>query len=156
MNCGGAPYTDSRGSLWEPDRFFNRGAAYGESLNPRGPRPYGGDIAETTDDPLYQTERWFPPDEQVEASYRIPLPVGNYRITLYFAELCRSTTRLFDVSIEGQILLKDFDLATVPFATAHQEHREARVDDGFLDLKFVHRGGQDCKVSAIEITPQTR
>ncbi len=152
MNCGGARYADSRGAPWEPDRFFNRGWSYGESLNPQSPRPYGGDIAGTTDAPLYQTERWFPPDEQADAVYCIPLPVGCYRITLHFAAISRPMTRVFDVSVEGRVFLKDFAMASLPFATAHQEHVETRIEDGFLDLEFIHRNGQSSGVSAIEIT----
>ena len=54
-------------------------------------------IAGTTDDALYQSERYG------NFSYNVPVANGNYVVTLKFAEIYFSSTgiRAFDVLIEG-------------------------------------------------------
>jgi len=57
---------------------------------------------------IYQTERW-----NDYLAYAIPLESGkDYEITLKFAEIYFSTggSRIFDVLVEGQLFLDDFDV----------------------------------------------
>ena len=64
-------------------------------------------IAGTTDDPLYQTERYG------NFTYTIPVANGQYLVTLKFAEIFWTTPgrRRFDVLIEGQVVIRDLNLA---------------------------------------------
>ena len=65
-------------------------------------------IQADTDAEIYQTERW-----NNYLAYAIPVESGkNYEITLKFAEIFFSTgsSRIFDVLVEGQVFLDDFDV----------------------------------------------
>ncbi|MGK7895730.1 MAG: malectin domain-containing carbohydrate-binding protein, partial [Xenococcus sp. (in: cyanobacteria)] len=67
INAGGDAYTDQEGNLWSADQFFTSGKTFQTTSS----------IAKTTDDPLYQTERW-----QKNLSYNIPVENGDYQVTL--------------------------------------------------------------------------
>ena len=71
INAGGAQYTDSKGQTWGADQFFSGGFPYTTA------QPISG----TTSQPLFQTER------SGAFSYKIPVPPGRVRVTLYFAEI---------------------------------------------------------------------
>ena len=65
-------------------------------------------IQADTDAEIYQTERW-----NKYLAYAIPVESGkDYEITLKFAEIYFSTgsSRFFDVHVEGQLFLDDFDV----------------------------------------------
>ena len=65
-------------------------------------------IQADTDAEIYQTERW-----NDYLAYAIPVESGkDYEITLKFAEIYFSTgsSRFFDVHVEGQLFLDDFDV----------------------------------------------
>jgi hypothetical protein len=94
INAGGPKYTDSNGTTWSADQFFNTGVAYETRVN----------IGGTKDQALYRTER-YDNENAPELMYEIPVPDGNYLITLHFSEnyskLQKKGGRLFDVLIEG-------------------------------------------------------
>jgi hypothetical protein len=148
------PYYSNDSRWWSPDSYFEGGqlAAY--------TTPVSG-----TDDPeLYETERWG------NFSYAIPVTPGKYSVSLYFAvrhgdwdespspsgETRASVAHIFDVSCNGIVLLKNFDLP-----------REARQTDvvirkatdlepnaqGKLLLSFVPVEGY-ATVTGIEVLPQ--
>jgi hypothetical protein len=114
-------------------------------------KPWSGDILGTDADPIYQTERYFPARDAHRAFYRIPLPRGRYRVTLGFAEGYYRTRgkRRFDVLIEGEVLT-NYEPLQSGFATRDVRTFEIRVDDGALDIRFVHRVDHPM-ISAIEI-----
>jgi hypothetical protein len=104
---------------------------------------------------LYQCERVFPLEEDGPgSSYAIPLPPGSYRVHLHFAEvtICIKDLRRFDVLLEGETALEELDLMDAGFATAIEKVFERRVDDGSLEIRFVHRPPREGpRVSAIEV-----
>ncbi|MBN1444459.1 MAG: protein kinase [Planctomycetes bacterium] len=157
INCGGLDYTDGAGNRWSRDRFFLGGCRFGEqewSPYPfSGVIVYHGEIEGTDDDPLYQSERWFPPSGLAPAGYRIPLVPGEYRVTLHFAEIHfeQPGHRAFDILIEGEKLRRWYEPPAETRRADSWSHTTA-VLDGFLDIEFVKQI-EHPKISAIEIEP---
>ena len=115
----------------------------------------GGSLiaADLSDHGLYRTDRWFSEDEVLPPAYRLPLPRGSYLVTLHFAELGFRAPgrRRFDVRLEGTEVLKDHDPITKGgYAAADPERFRSDVEDGMLDIEFVHRV-EDPAICAIEI-----
>ncbi|MEL6185935.1 MAG: malectin domain-containing carbohydrate-binding protein, partial [Myxococcota bacterium] len=125
VNCGGPAFTDSFGVAFEADTFAN-GNTYSTNAA----------IAGTTDDALYQTERW----KSGGFTYQIPVDNGDYSIDLHFAEIWSGAfqvgKRVFDVSVEGQLALDDLDIVAQGGGpnTAFVVNVAATVTDGFLTL----------------------
>jgi Malectin domain len=70
----GPLYLENSGQrYWGADNFFSGGSTYSISSIP---------VANTVDDPIYQSERLG------IFSYQIPVPIGAYEVSIYFAELC--------------------------------------------------------------------
>jgi hypothetical protein len=111
-------------------------------------------VAGTEDDPLYQTERWFPSDLPGSQGYRIPVPQGQYRVSLHFAEIFLrergARVRVFDVRLEGKPVLESYEPLAAGFATAETKTFDVEVRDGFLDVEFKPRADSP-KISAIAI-----
>ncbi len=141
INCGGGDVASKSGKRWSRDRFFWRGRAGGRS---------NLDVAGTEDDALYQTERFFLLEEQKPLSYMVPLPVGQYRIILHFAELHleKGGNRRFDVFLEGRRFLKNYE---PPLRKAKQESFSVPVNDGLLEIEFLPGAVNNPNICAIEI-----
>ncbi|MFO0899980.1 MAG: protein kinase [Pirellulales bacterium] len=138
FNCGGPEYLSPQGILWSRDQFF-----VGGDLGVVDGQP----IAGATDDSLFTTERWFPISTE-PAGYRLPLPLGRYRVTLHFCEATLLIPeRRFDVLVEGQVVAKDYQ---PPILKADQMAVELDVRDGFLEIGFRHRV-QNPKICAVEV-----
>ncbi len=144
INCGGDEYQDRDGRLWSQDRFFQRGWI------PRRKVP-GLNVQDTLDDDLYLTRRFFSTSRFVR-HYKIPLHPGSYRVTLYFAEVdldAESTIeRKFTAIIEEKCFLEDYRPKALE---AERRVSETRVDDGILDIEFIHQCARHPHISAIEI-----
>ncbi|RYZ21009.1 MAG: T9SS type A sorting domain-containing protein, partial [Chitinophagaceae bacterium] len=149
INAGGPQVTNSIGTF-VADNYFSPtpGGTYSNS---------NAAIAGTTDDPMYRTERWG-----YNFAYAVPVPNGQYRVVLHFAEIYWTTAgnRLFDVSIEGVRRLDNYDIVAKAGAfTATTETFIVNVSDGTLNISFTaatSQGGKDnAKVSAIEILTNT-
>jgi len=152
VNAGGEDFTDANGKLWKADR------AYGS-----GPWGYVGgtpascglcQIVGTTDDILYQKTRYG------TFSYKFDVPNGLYDITLLLAETYwRSAgNRIFDVLIEGNLVLNDYDIAAEVGSSAaiNKTYRDILVSDGQLNIDFLPTPGapdQNPIVSGISIEP---
>jgi tetratricopeptide (TPR) repeat protein len=152
LNCGGEEFRGKAGMVWGKDRFFLGGYRfYGDGIG-GATSPFTDDIRETDDDPLYQTERWFPTQEIERALYRIPLPRGKYRVTLHFAEIYFRVqrVRVFDVMLEDRKVMESYDPSTPGFAVAQKHGFVVSVDDGELDIRFLERTDAP-KISAIEV-----
>jgi hypothetical protein len=152
LNCGGGEYRSQDGRLWRSDRFFtsgyrHHGDAYGIAIT-----PFVEDVAGTEDDGLYQTNRWFLTEQEGPGAYRIPVSAGRYRVRLHFAEILPRAPqwRLFDLELEGKVVLSEYDPGAAGFAVAQSRAYEVEVEDGFIDLVFVSRRGHPF-VSAIEV-----
>jgi hypothetical protein len=99
-----SPWTDPDGKTWEPDTYFIRGRRIRHSI------PQDTLLAE-----LYREERYG------HFSYAVPVPPGTYTVNLHFAETfffpfaamtgCRGPgCRVFDVTCNGEVLLRDLDV----------------------------------------------
>lgn len=112
---GSARYFEDRPSsqAWIPEQEYRPGSwgyVGGQPMRPKyknGTRPaFEANILGTTLDPLFQTQRGG-----LEA-FKADVPDGKYYVYLYFAELiAHASERIFDVSLNGLTVLKDFDIA---------------------------------------------
>ncbi len=103
MTTRQAVYFDRNQAMWGPDLYF-RGGRVNARTNP---------ISGTNEPELYQCERFG------NFSYAIPVAPGRYRLTLKFAETYFGDSnlgrggvgnRVFSVSCNGELLLKNFDI----------------------------------------------
>lgn len=123
INAGGQAGTFA-GISFERDQFFN-GGSLSDTADP---------INGTTDDGLYQTERWG------SYSYEIPVTQGQYSLKLHFAEIYHESAglRSFNVNVEGSSLISEMDL----FASAGHdgalqfEVSSFSVSDGAITIEL--------------------
>ena len=149
VNAGGANYTASDGTEYVASSqtdVFTGGNQFGTT------EP----IANTTDDPLYQTELYgggsgsgAPPAPNLTT----PVQNGTYEVTLKFAELFQesSDARVFDVYVEGDQKLDNYDIyAEAGQFSATDETYTVDVTDGELNVNFTAET-DNAKVSAIQV-----
>ena len=153
INAGGSNYTAVDGTEYAADAYFDQFA---------GTDSTDTAIGNTQDDPLYQTERYGDP-----LSYSIPVENSTYAVTLQFAEIYHATgeggggddaggpgevgDRVFNVSIEGQQVLTDYDIYDeVGALNATDKTFTVEVTDGSLDVSMV-ASEDNAKVSAIRV-----
>ncbi|WP_336023214.1 malectin domain-containing carbohydrate-binding protein [Halobellus salinisoli] len=160
VNGGGDEYTASDGTVYQADTNFDGGSTYSTT------EPIDG----TTDDALYQTERYGGAPDSEPLSYDVPLDDGEYEVTLHFAEIYQGVAdsdspdstgpddgtnendRLFNVSVEDEQVLTNYDLfAEVGPLTATEETFTAEITDGELNLDFAATY-DNAKISAIEVS----
>ena len=143
INAGGAAFTDSNGDSWSADTGSTGGSTYTAGIA----------IANTTDDLLYQSERYG------DFGYDVAVPQsGCYRVNLHFAEIWWGVlggggdgSRIFDVTIEGTELLTNFDIhAAVGPAAATTQGFDVQVTDGNVDIDFT-TDVDNAKVSALAV-----
>jgi hypothetical protein len=140
-----APYIDTAGRAWLPDRYFTGGTTFH--------RP-AVQIQRTPDPDLFQNGR------EGQFVYAIPLNPGIYELHLYFAEtgVAADTLRNVSFAINGQSP-SGVDVASdaggVDTATAKIFKDISPAKDGFLHLTFQ---GVDPRsfLNAIEILPGIR
>ncbi|MEL7161787.1 MAG: malectin domain-containing carbohydrate-binding protein, partial [Bacteroidota bacterium] len=101
---------------------------------------------------LYQSERW-----SATLAYAIPVPNGDYTVTLHFADIYSGTQgvnkRVFDVLLEGETVLPALDIyQRVGGYSALAESFPVSVTDGVLDLT-TNKIIENPKLSAIAIVP---
>ncbi|WP_276166308.1 PKD domain-containing protein [Zobellia alginiliquefaciens] len=141
-----------------PSLTFDGNTFLGDQ-NANGGKLFSNDIAiaNTSNDELYQTERFQ------TFSYDIPLPIpGTYDIRLHFAELYFGVgsvsggpgSRVFNVTIEGNPVLTDFDILeeTTPATAIIKDFDNVSITDGVANIQFLSVI-ENPKVSAIEILP---
>jgi hypothetical protein len=149
--CGSsAPLTDLEGRVWMADTKYLGGEAHrAEALEVQGTQ-----IPE-----LFRSWR------QGSFQYRIPLKEGVYELTLAMLEpatrpaggtAASETSRLFDILINGEPVLSEFDLfadAGGPGIPVWRVYRDIRPDkDGWLAIEFRDRVG-GAVVNGISIVP---
>jgi Malectin domain len=123
VNAGGPRYTDGQGIVYRGHTRFSTGGAYTVTAA----------IAGTTDDRLYQSERYG------DFGYTIPVANGDYLVTLKFAEIywTQPGQRVFNVLLEGVKVISNLDLiAKVGPNRAYDVTLPVRVTDGQLNIKF--------------------
>ena len=153
--CGAkTPYTDRCGNLWAADQH----SAGGESISTTEKIEDALPTAE--DQPLYQNGR-----AGKDFSYSIPVPTGLYTVRLKFAEPKHSWMfeRPFNVSINGQDVLTDFDIVRTAKrprrAVERSFHNVVPDADGHIVLHFAagwnpQTPPDDALVQAIEVLPE--
>jgi hypothetical protein len=125
LNAGGGAYTASDGTDYDADTY-GVGNSYSVSNG----------IAGTTDDALYQTEVW----QSGGFTYDIAMANGTYRVDMLFAEIYAPLTdpgdRVFDLYLEGALVLDDFDAVAAAGGqyTAYETSTMVDVTDGSLTL----------------------
>ncbi len=114
---------------------------------------YTNPIGGTEDDLLYQTERFT---AEANFGYQIPVPNGNYQVTLKFAENFFTTTgsRLFNANLESgsnifSPALDIFSLVGKDFA--YDTTQPVTVNDGLLNVTLSRGAANNAKISALSI-----
>lgn len=135
------------GRTWTRDMgFWNTGISNAISSS----TPIGG----TNSEEIYRSSRRDPATGD-EMMFSFPLTNGSYTVRLHFSENQYTAVgqRVFDVEVEGDSVLQDFDI----FATAGQQNRAVvrnytvEVTDGLLEILFLHTGPSDPIVMGIEV-----
>ena len=139
----GSPKIDSAGAYWEADDRYYSGPAGFE-------RPKTS-IARTSDPMLF--DHWRTGD----FSYDIPLAPGVYELHLFFvASAPDDKTQFFDVTANGQPLLKGFNIsadALGPNVADEKIFKDISPgEDGHLRLRFT-TGRAAATLSALEVLP---
>jgi glucose/arabinose dehydrogenase len=162
--CGGAK-VDCLGQTWNADFGFNQsGSAFDCDLNGGGsacviagiPTLFG--CSDTATQDLFQCEHWDPATGQ-ELQYQFTVPNGPYLVNLYLANIFSGTTtvgsRLFDVTIEGQLVYGSLDQVAVAGGSGIAAVRSAVVNvaDGKLNIVFGHVV-ENPAIKAIEVLRQ--
>ena len=127
INCGGPSLTDPSGEYWHADRFCDT------STRDMPLRIHASNAAQ-----LHCTARRFPYWINEFHGYQIPVPPGDYRIELHFAELefSQPGQRVFDILIENESRRTQFDVS------ASRSPTKIECDlscDDWLDIEFVPR-----------------
>jgi hypothetical protein len=168
INCGGPAYTDEYGQLWSADQPFNPNVEhYGSSSwtsNFNGvpsffasQRRTFSPVNGTKDWKLFQTFRYG----RDQLQFHFPIAsAGEYLVELYFVEpwlgigggLDAEKMRLFDVAINGEVVLKDFDIWKLAGTnTALKKTIKVKVNAGNLVLSFPNIKSGQAVISAISI-----
>jgi hypothetical protein len=106
VNCGStANYTDIFGNFWSQDIGYNTGRRYVAG---------GADIPGAMDPVVYKSDRWDPPGgSTLKYTFSNLNPQAtSFLVRLHFAELFfpNILSRIFDVQINGQMVLEDLDI----------------------------------------------
>lgn len=141
INCGAKSDSNLQSVKWLKDKFFMGGS----------PRYQQRELKGTEGELIYQGQRVFPKKDHL-SEYQIPLPPGKYKITLTTALTDSSYLEPteFNISLEGQTVLKNFKPLDAGFSTLTRLTYTTEVNDGLLNLKFERITG-DPVVSTIEI-----
>lgn len=142
IGCGlSAEYTAQDGTVFQTDRNYVGGSAAGSVV--------AIPIAGTEDDALYQRYRYG------VHGYSIPVANGDYTVTLKFADnASKPGVRVFDVSLEGQKVLANFDIRNEAAAnTAVDKTFDVTVGDGEIAILLSNVTG-NAKINGIKIVPK--
>lgn len=166
VNCGGSELTDSAGNTWLTDTHKNGQNTWGslswtdnfEKLPDffASQRTTFGPINGTRDSQLFQSFRYGVD----KLRYEFPAPDGEYLIELYFTEPWYGTGggmdckgwRLFDVAINDNVVLKDFDIwADAGHDNALKKTFKVKSTNGKIVISFPNVKASQAIISAIAI-----
>lgn len=146
INAGGEQYTDSKGHVWSADYGYNLGSTTVRTDAING----------TTDDILYQTERWhdgWRDSSTPEMEYKFNVTSGMYALRLHFAEVTTGLVRKFDVEVEGNLAINDLDIVSEAGRFAPLVKTViTEVSDNEINIRLL-RDTKSPQISAIEIIP---
>jgi Malectin domain len=150
-------YTDPSGNLWVPDTSASNVTITGGTLS----KPVTSSIGATSTPTLYQAERYGN-----SFSYTFTkLSAGFYSLTLKFAEIYYTNNqtnkgvRVFDVSVNGQQVLTNFDIVAAAGAalTAYDvTFSNIASNNGQIIVQFAgttEGSDPNAKISAAELDP---
>jgi hypothetical protein len=109
---------------------------------------------------VFQSER-YDPSTGAEMKWAFPVTAGSYQVRLYFAETWYgapgggaggSGKRVFDVSIEGQLVLNDYDIFANVGAVKGVVKTFTVASDATLNIDFTHVV-ENPLIKGIEILP---
>jgi hypothetical protein len=148
VSVGGTTFTDGAGQSWTADKAYTVGS-WGYSTRGSA-KSYSTAVEETTDDLLYQKQRWL------AGEYRFTVPNGTYEVTLKFAEfsVSNATDRVMRITMEGVVVESNLSVwALVGRAKAMDRTYTVIVNDGILNIAFARASGarQDPAISAIRV-----
>ena len=163
VDCGATTvYIGHDGSYWYPDKEYSPGDWGFSSPTPvistNGTNRL---ISNTSDDPLFWTQRWLGNNFY----YRFDnIEDGLYKVSLYFAEnyLSSANERIFDVKINGQLVLYNFDIYNSAGGKykAYISETILAVTNGYIQIDFIKKI-ENPSIDAIkiekitELTPTT-
>ena len=143
------PFLDIKGRLWYPDDYYS-GGSFGDF-----PATINGGV-----DPGMVSL-----DRAGDFEYFIPVPEGEYQVTLYFGEAFHGPgqsggggvgSRIFDVVLNNEMLLRNFDILreAPPMQLVTRTARRVRPDkQGKIHLAFSPKAHL-ASVRAIEVVPE--
>ena len=142
INAGGQGFVDASGNTWKADANFTRGFTFSTE----------NEIANTENDVLFQTERFGG-----AFGYEVPVENGSYEVEIYLAEIFFQNVgeRVFDISLEGDLVIEALDLIGETGARNKAMSivlPSVQVADGILNLDFTAQINNG-KISAFEIRP---
>ena len=140
INAGG-PAQNFGGEAWVADQYFIGGNTYSTAAG----------ISGTTQDQIYQTERWG------NVQYSIPVPApGTYAVDLHLAEIyfTNAGSRVFNINIEnGQFTRNNLDIVQV-FGSNNTAYvlraDNLTINDGFINITFT-ASVDNAKISGIAV-----
>jgi Malectin domain len=149
VNCGASSaYTDIFGDFWSQDVGFNTGQRYVAN---------GADIPRAMDPFIYKSDRWDPPggSSLTYTFSNLDTRATSFLVRLHFAELFfpNILSRLFDVQINGQTVLDDFDIVGEAggwFMPLIKEFLVAPAADYKITITF-RKNLENPKINGIEI-----
>lgn len=141
-------FVDSKGSLWRYDLFYNTGTVS---------KLTGINIANTTDDSIYLTER-ADPEAAPAMSYRFAAANGDYTLRLHFAETNAPSfgagKRVFDIKVENVLMIDKLDIFSEAGGnTALVKSLPVTIVDGELNIDFI-RQVNNPNIRGIELIPR--
>ncbi|MFH6996206.1 malectin domain-containing carbohydrate-binding protein [Flavobacterium sp. FlaQc-48] len=171
VNCGGSELTDSSGNIWLTDTHKSGQNTWG-SLSwtdkfEKLPDFYASQrstfdpVNGTKDEALFQSFRYGVD----KLSYEFPAPDGEYLIELYFTEPWYGTGggldckgwRLFDVAINDNVVLKDFDIwSEAGHDKALKKTFVVKSKNGKITISFPNVKAGQAIISAIAIATKNK
>ncbi|KRD61060.1 glycoside hydrolase [Flavobacterium sp. Root935] len=171
VNCGGSEFKDSSGNTWFTDTHKSGKYTWGSSSWTdnfeklpdffASQRTTFDPINGTKDSELFQSFRYGAD----KLRYEFPVPEGEYLVELYFTEPWYGTGggmdckgwRLFDVAINENVVLKDFDIwAEAGHDQALKKTFTIKSKDGKIVISFPNVKAGQAIISAIAIGTKDR
>lgn len=155
-------YKDSQGNLWRPGTEFviRSGAGTDSVAESWWTTPVEGDIANTPDPELY---RYGVHGKEFWVNVTVA-PTSRYYVRLKFAATRGMEKNFFSIKINGEAVVKNFDVATTAGGTNHAVDlvfNNVKPRHGIIEIRFTGARVQDgegvrqCEafVQAIEVGP---
>ncbi|OYX24293.1 MAG: glycoside hydrolase family 2 [Flavobacteriales bacterium 32-35-8] len=171
VNCGGPDFKDADGNQWLADVHKTEANTWGstswadEFKNVpayfASQRATSDLVDGTQNDALFQNFRYG----MNKLKYEFPVPDGEYLVDLYFSEPWYGTGggldckdwRVFDVAINDNVVLKDFDIwSEVGFSKAVKKTFMVKSKNGKLVIDFPKVSSGEGIISAIAIATKDK